>query len=131
MGKIKKIALYCVIGIIVLAIIGALAGKPQPANSSTPKNEQPKSEPAPAPKPKEEPKKPTITLAEFQQIKNGMTYQEVVQIVGGEGTLQSEAGDGKYKVEIYSWDGDGGFGANANVTFQGGKVSAKSQIGLQ
>jgi hypothetical protein len=130
MGKFKKIALYCVIGIIVLAIIGALADKPQPANSTAPNNEQPKTEPAP--KPKEEPKnKPTITLAEFQQIKNGMTYQEVVKIIGGEGTIQSEAGDGQYKVEMYSWEGEGDFGANANVTFQGGKVTAKAQFGLK
>lgn len=90
------------------------------------------SKPEPEPKPaKKETNKPTITLDEFNRIQNGMTYDQVVNIIGGKGTLQSSAGDGQYKTEMYMWEGEGGFGANANVTFQGGKVEAKAQLGLQ
>lgn len=75
-----------------------------------------------------------ITLAEFEAIKSGMTYEEVVEIVGGEGTLNSEADLGvgeEYRTQIYSWEGEGVFSSgNATVSFQGGKVVAKSQFGL-
>lgn len=75
-----------------------------------------------------------ISLEEFNQIETGMSYEEVVEIVGGEGTVLSESditGDGQYKTTIYSWDGNGMLGASANVTFQGGKVISKAQFGLE
>ena len=75
-----------------------------------------------------------ISLEEFNQIETGMSYEEVVEIVGGEGTVLSESditGDGQYKTTIYSWDGNRMLGANANVTFQGGKVISKAQFGLE
>ncbi|MBO4694217.1 MAG: DUF3862 domain-containing protein [Clostridia bacterium] len=75
----------------------------------------------------------TISRDEFEKIETGMTYDEVCEIVGGEGTLGSnvDIGDEEYKTEIYQWSGEGTVGANANVTFQGGKVVSKAQIGLE
>ena len=76
----------------------------------------------------------TISLEEFNKIETGMTYQQVCEIVGGEGTLGSSVDIGvgeEYKTEIYQWTGDGSIGANANVTFQGGKSVSKAQIGLK
>ena len=76
----------------------------------------------------------TISLEEFNKIEIGMTYEQVCNIIGGEGTLNSaldlEIGD-EYKTELYSWTGDGAIGANANITFQGGKVMSKAQFGLK
>ena len=76
----------------------------------------------------------SISLEEFNKIKTGMTYEEVCDIVGGEGTLGSSVDVGvgdEYKTEIYQWTGSGTIGANANVTFQGGKVMSKAQVGLK
>ena len=76
----------------------------------------------------------SISLEEFNKIKTGMTYEEVCAIIGGEGTLSSSVDVGigaEYKTEIYQWTGHGSLGANANVTFQGGKVISKAQIGLK
>ena len=76
----------------------------------------------------------SISLEEFNKIETGMTYTEVCDIIGGEGTLGSTADIGmgdEYKTEIYQWTGDGSIGANANITFQGGKVVSKAQIGLK
>lgn len=76
----------------------------------------------------------SISLEEFNKIETGMTYKEVCDIVGGEGTLGSSVDVGigdEYKTEIYQWTGDGTIGANANVTFQAGKVISKAQIGLK
>ena len=76
----------------------------------------------------------SISLEEFNKIETGMTYEQVCNIIGGEGTLNSsvdlDMGD-EYKTELYSWTGDGTIGANANITFQGGKVVSKAQFGLQ
>ena len=76
----------------------------------------------------------TISLEEFNKIETGMTYEEVCAIIGGEGTLSSSVDMGigaEYKTEIYQWTGHGSLGANANVTFQGGKVMSKAQFGLK
>lgn len=75
-----------------------------------------------------------ITLSEFNDIQNGMTYEQVCEIIGDSGELLSEVDLGigsEYATEIYVWEGHGGLGANANVTFQGGVVVSKAQIGLR
>lgn len=76
----------------------------------------------------------TISLEEFNAISTGMTYEEVVTIIGSEGKILSEVDIGmgdEYKTIMYMWEGDGSLGANANVTIQGGKVTAKAQFGLK
>ncbi|MCU4863134.1 hypothetical protein OB981_24170 [Bacillus cereus] len=73
----------------------------------------------------------TMTKAEFEQIQNDMSYEEVVKIIGSEGELQSESTVGEYTSKLYTWKGEGGLGANANITFQNNKVQAKAQFGLK
>lgn len=75
----------------------------------------------------------TISMTEFNKIKTGMTYYEVVEIIGVNGELMSEVdiGEPEYATKIYTWEGNGYIGSNANVTFQGGKVISKAQIGLE
>lgn len=76
----------------------------------------------------------TISLEEFNAISTGMTYEEVVGIIGSEGEVLSEVDIGmgeEYKTTMYTWKGEGSLGANANVTIQGGKVTAKAQLGLK
>ncbi len=73
-----------------------------------------------------------MTLDIYNQITTGMTYQEVVNLVGAAGSLMSEVSlDGVERTAIYSWDGQGALGANANVTIQGEKVVSKAQFGLE
>lgn len=56
-----------------------------------------------------------------------MSYEEVVAILGSEGELLSQAGEGEFKSEMVQWDGDNGL----NVTFQNDKVQSKAQFGLE
>lgn len=72
-----------------------------------------------------------ITLDEFNTIQNGMSYEEVVEIIGSEGEASSTATVGDITTSIYMWKGKGSIGANANVTFIDNKVSAKAQFGLE
>jgi len=74
----------------------------------------------------------TVTLAEFKKIQTGMTYAEVVKIIGGEGTEMSRVDiSGVASTVMYGWDGAGSFGANMNATFQGGQLTTKAQFGLR
>lgn len=87
----------------------------------------------PKEEPKQEDKKGVVTKEKFEQIKDGMTYEEVVKIIGAEGELLSETGEKgtQFHTVIYQFEGDGTFGANANFTFQGGKLVNKAQFGIE
>jgi hypothetical protein len=126
MKKVGKIVLWVFVGIIAIGVIAAIVN-PAPTPSNNVKADQQKE--TPTPKPQADPGE--ITLEEFNKIENGLTLAQVEEIIGGKGELQSSAGDGQYKTEIYTWKGAGGFGSNANVTLQGDKVMAKAQLGLQ
>lgn len=72
-----------------------------------------------------------LNLEKFNKIETGMTYEQVVAIIGEEGTVLSESEISNIKTIIYSWYGKGSIGANANITFQNGKVISKAQFGLK
>jgi hypothetical protein len=75
----------------------------------------------------------TVTLDEFNKLQNGMTYEEVIAIIGGEGNLLSESGEKGTELYtvMYDYKGEGDLGANANFMYQGGKLQNKSQFGLK
>ncbi|WP_050615567.1 DUF3862 domain-containing protein [Bacillus testis] len=74
-----------------------------------------------------------ITLEQFNAIENGMSYEEVTKIIGGEGEVLSESGEKGTNLHtvIYVYQGKGNLGANANFTFQGNKLVNKAQFGLK
>lgn len=147
MGKIFKFGCLGFIGLIVLGAIAAALGggdDKKETTSSEPKQgtqapatkEEPKKEEVMKEEPKKEeaPKnKPGISKAEFDQIQNGMSYDEVKAIIGSDGEVLSESGQAgeQFHTIMYKWDGEKGFGANANFMFQEGKLQNKSQFGLK
>lgn len=72
----------------------------------------------------------TITMDEYNQIDYGMSVDEVVSIVGGEGTIQSESELEGIKTVIYVWYGVKP-GSDALITFSNGEVFAKAQVNLE
>ena len=107
----KKIAYLLSIGII-LTLVGCGSSAPTPSSGAN---------------------KPAMTKTEFDQIKDGMSYEEVTAIVGGPGELQAESGkvgDPAHTVS-YMYKGDGAIGANASLMFQGEKMNMKAQAGLK
>ena len=72
-----------------------------------------------------------ITMDDYNQITEGMSYDQVKEIIGSEGELSGTSSVGDYSVSIYTWYGNGTLGSNANVTFTNNRVTGKAQIGLK
>jgi hypothetical protein len=72
-----------------------------------------------------EPNPPTMSRAEFEQITEGMTLAEVVEVVGGPGQQAGGTGAGPIR---YQWESDcgPGLGFSATVVVQGGEVVSTS-----
>lgn len=68
------------------------------------------------------------TMAQFNQVQNGMTLQQVEGILGpGTPSVQGETAG--ISGAIYEWQNDDG--SNMNVQFQNGLVIMKAQAGLR
>lgn len=72
--------------------------------------------------------KPVVTMAEFNRIENGMTYEAVTKIIGAAGQLQSQSDIAGYSTVMYSWMNSNG--SNMNAMFQNNKLVQKAQFGL-
>lgn len=71
---------------------------------------------------------PSLTKETFDLCQTGMSYDQVVAIVGPPESTLSETDIGGIRTIMYQWKG--GFVANANMTFQDGKLVSKAQFGL-
>lgn len=72
-----------------------------------------------------------VTLSEFEQIQVGDTYEDVVDIIGFEGSFSAKVELGNeedMKATIYIWANSDR--SNATITFIDNKVSSKSAINL-
>lgn len=72
---------------------------------------------------------PSCSYEEYLQIKNGMTYDQVVEIIGSEGKETSTATLGGTTSSVYQWDGSAKY-SNVTITFTNNAVVAKAQAGL-
>jgi hypothetical protein len=72
-----------------------------------------------------------VNMENYGKLQTGMTYEEVVAILGKQGEEMSSNDIGGYTTVMYKWDGDTGFGANMNAMFQNGKLIQKAQFGLK
>lgn len=71
-----------------------------------------------------------VTAAQYDQVAEGMSYDDVVGIMGGEGQLVSDTNVAGISSQIYTWDGSS-LGSNCTITFSNGVVYSKSQYGLE
>lgn len=79
---------------------------------------------------------PTVSLREYQQIANGMSYSDVIQIIGAPGTESSRNHmDGvpgvMLSIDTVSYDWINSDGSNMNAMFQNGSLVQKAQFGLK
>ena len=69
-------------------------------------------------------------MAKFNKVKDGMTYAEVVKIMGGPGKKISESASGDIHVAMFGWYGEDPTTVGV-VSFLNGAVNAKQQQGLK
>lgn len=73
-----------------------------------------------------------LTYENYLKVQNGMTYTEVCDIFGQSGIQQPHTEVEGYSLTVYSWEKNSSFSyANVVVMFENGKVTSKSQVGLQ
>jgi hypothetical protein len=70
----------------------------------------------------------TITYTQYQQLETGMSYKEVVAILGREGKLSSSSSIAGYDTDMYTWSNP--FGGTVICMFQQEVLMSKSQSGL-
>ncbi len=75
------------------------------------------------------PGSPRVTLASYERVQIGMTYDEVAAVFGGPGVRTAQIKVGGEWLEFYSWKdiGDG----HATIVFKNGRVSEENQNGLR
>jgi hypothetical protein len=74
---------------------------------------------------------PGVTLARFNRLQEGMTYDEVVAVLGSRGVLIGSSDIAGVKTVSYQWEGNGTPGANMSAMFQNGQLITKAQAGLK
>ncbi len=70
-----------------------------------------------------------VTLAEYEQLREGMTYEETVAVIGARGEELSRSEVSGYSTVMYTWSNAGG--SNMNAMFQNGQLVSKAQLGLR
>jgi|GEM_PF-2139069 len=78
----------------------------------------------------EEAARPKMNATNFNRIREGMTYDEVIAIVGPPSELLSSSEFSGIRTQVYMWKVGVFSGANANAMFQDGKMVSKAQFGL-
>ncbi len=130
---LNKNTLNIVLIALVLVVLGCQCGKLKEfsGGSSTPSSSPSTSD---SPSTTSSPATTTsgkadLTLDKYNKIKNGMTYKEIVGIIGSEGeeTFSSEVG--KYTIKSFKWDG--GEYKYIFGTFNNDKLTSKSQSNLK
>ena len=130
----KRWWFWLIIVIIIIAIIGGSQGEIGTTNTSTTENntvttteESAETDTQTTSENSEDVK---VTLEQYNKIEDGMTYDEVVSIFGGKETSSSESEVAGIKSQIMTWNGNGNFSV-VSIGFTDGKVSSKSQTGLE
>lgn len=119
---------FWLIIIIVIAGIGGAGASNQDTNTST--ATQSTEEVSNNTTVTSEEKDVRVTLEQYNQVQDGMTYDEVVSIFGGKENSSSESEIAGIKSEVKTWSGNGTFSV-VSIGFTDGKVSSKSQTGLE
>lgn len=76
------------------------------------------------------PAKSSVTMKQYEQIRKGMTFSEVEEILGKPAQELSRSKFRDSELVMYMWKGFSPI-ANMNVTLQDGKVDSKGQFGLK
>lgn len=133
LGEKRTRLLVFVVWMGALFVAGGALYETEPFNGSeqaekTSAVEKTKAAPEEKPKPKAKPE-PKVTYANYQRVKNGMSYAEVTAILGEPDQEMARNKIAGHTNAMYMWKGS--FGANMNPMFQNGEMIQKAQFGLE
>lgn len=120
-SKRDKIGCGCfslIVGVFILAFIAGNLNKSNPSKNLVDD---------PQPVAQHQSAAPKITMAKYDQIRTGMSYDEVVSILGMQGRELSRNELAGVTTVMYQW----GTIANMNAMFQNDKLISKAQFGLE
>jgi hypothetical protein len=72
---------------------------------------------------------PVVTQAQYDRIREGMTYEQVLDVIGTDGQELSRSNMAGYSTVMYSWTNPNG--SNMNAMFQNDRLINKAQFGLR
>ena|SRR5215203_4185339 len=72
-----------------------------------------------------------VSAAQFAQLRVGMTYADVIAVIGCTGYVMVDQSAGRPPTVMYSWQGQGIPGANMNAIFHNGRLVMKRQFGIR
>lgn len=119
-GGIGKVIGIALIVIIIFAMLGGNSSSDSNSNNNNSIAEEDTQK-------KETVSTKKLTAEKYNAIDFGMSYEDVVAIIGEEGENVSEVAVVDMVTTIYQWDE--GFN-NCNVTIQDGEVIGKAQLGI-
>jgi hypothetical protein len=71
-----------------------------------------------------------VTLAQYHQLTDGMSYGQAVNVLGSSGTEISRSNVAGFLTVMYQWEGTHS-GGNMNALFQNDRLVSKAQAGLR
>ncbi len=71
--------------------------------------------------------KADLSIAKYEQVQTGMTYDEAAKIIGSEGAQTNDSYSDTFKTSTYKWEGNG----RMSISLKDGKISSKSQGNLK
>lgn len=111
----------CIVGVVGYLSFSGPTGSFPPVNSSaskdktSPRNDQ----------------RPQVTLSQYNQLKEGISYSEVVKILGREGTLSHEKQIVRDTYKSYGWKFESARFTYIDITFKNDQLLSKMQYGVE
>ena len=109
---------------LIIAIMVVMASISIPATSSC--SQRPTTTSTPTPEPT---RRSGVTMKDYEKLETGMSYSEVVKILGDSGKEVSSGEAAEGRTVTFVWGGDQL--GSISVTFQNDRLIQKSQYGLQ
>jgi hypothetical protein len=75
--------------------------------------------------------RPQVTLSQYNQLKEGMSYSDVVKTLGREGKLAHQNQTTRDTFKSYGWKFEGARFTYIDITFKNDQLLSKIQYGLE
>ena len=125
-NKIFRITLF--VSMATFVACGQAPEETPASDTSTSTEEVTEESTETAEEPEEVEEEKLVSIEVYDAVNLGSTYEEAVEIVGSEGEVFTESGEGEFQTTIYKWENDDS--SNLRLMFQNGSLITKYQTDL-